>query len=76
MQRLDSQNVLSTTFYSTESTIDYAHRIAKILARRMNIPVYVGCSLKFPGLLVDEEMQSLTELIKVIMGEWSQRVQL
>jgi hypothetical protein len=47
--------------------------MAKILARRMSVPVYVGCSTKFSGLVVDEEMQSLAELTNIIMQKWSQR---
>lgn len=41
----------------------------------MNIPVYVGCSMRFPGLMVEEEMEGLTELMKVIMDQWTQHIQ-
>jgi hypothetical protein len=48
--------------------------MAKILARRMNIPVYVGCSMRLPGLVIEEEMDSLTDLTKAIMDRWSRDV--
>lgn len=63
---------MSTTLYSSEHNIDYAHRVAKILALRMDIPVYVGCSIQFSGLMVEEEIESFTMLMKVIMNEWDQ----
>jgi hypothetical protein len=48
--------------------------MAKLLSRRMNIPVYVGSSMKFPQLIVEEEMESLTQLTKVIMEQWNQHL--
>jgi hypothetical protein len=48
--------------------------MAKLLSRRMNIPVYVGSSMKFPQLIVEEEMESLTQLTKVIMEQWNQHI--
>lgn len=70
--RLNPQNIPSTTFYSSEDTIDHASRIAKILAQRMNVPVYVGCSMKLSGLMVEEQLGSLRELAEVIMEKWNQ----
>jgi hypothetical protein len=75
LQRLDRQHVLSTALYSSETTIDYANRVAKILAHRMNLPVYVGCSVNLLGSNIEEEMESLGELTKVIMAKWDQGLQ-
>ncbi|KAF7506288.1 hypothetical protein GJ744_012096 [Endocarpon pusillum] len=69
--RFDSRDVLNTTLYSSDDSIDHAIRMAKILARRMNTPVYLGCSMQFSGLVVEEQMQDLRELTKVIMDQWS-----
>lgn len=63
--------MLSTTLYSSEYSLDYATRLAKILALRMNTPVYVGCSMKLRGVTVDEEMGSFAELTRAVMDQWS-----
>ena len=73
-QRLDPRNMLSTTLYSSEYSIDYATRVAKILACRMNVPIYVGCSIKAPNLVADEEMESLAALTSLVMDQWNQLV--
>jgi uncharacterized protein YutE (UPF0331/DUF86 family) len=65
---------MSTPLYTSDSSIDYANRMAKILARRMDLPVYVGCSLNLSGVTTEEEMESLTALTKVIMAKWNARV--
>lgn len=74
LQRIDPQNVLCTTLYSSEQSVDYASRMAKLLARRMGLPVYLGCSVKFPGLLTTEEVESFMELTRAIMTQWNQYV--
>jgi hypothetical protein len=48
--------------------------MAKLLTRRMNVPVYVGSSMKFPELIVEEEMECFTRLTKVIMEQWNQHL--
>lgn len=73
--RLDPRNVLSTTLYSSDHTIDHANRMARILARRMNVPVYVGCSMMGARLTVEEEMESFTEVTKLITDHWNQHAQ-
>lgn len=37
-------------------SVDFATRIAKVVARRTGRPVYVGCSATFPNATVEEEM--------------------
>ena len=69
-QRLDEKNVLSTTLYESGSSIDYATRAAKILARRTKTPAYVGCSMNFAGTTVEEEMEGLTKVIDNVMAAW------
>ena len=69
-KRTNSRSVLSTTLY-TSSNVEYTTRMAKILARRMARPVYVGCSLD-PGALestVEEEMEGLSRIVDVVMEQ-------
>lgn len=73
VQRLDARNVISTALSTSVSSIDYAARLAKILARRMQSPVYVGCSMNFAGVAADEEMEGLTLAVHEIMQEWTRR---
>ncbi|KAE8380617.1 hypothetical protein BDV26DRAFT_290207 [Aspergillus bertholletiae] len=72
--RTNSRNTISTTLYNLPGSVEYATRIAKILARRMRIPVYVGCSIDPTalGLLVEEEMEGLTKIVDIIMQKWEE----
>jgi hypothetical protein len=54
--------------------VDYANRVAKILARKTMLPVYVGCSMDFSGLTVEEEIEGLTKVIETVMSNWNKRV--
>lgn len=74
LERLNSSNVISTVIYSSGSSVDYANRVAKILARKTMLPVYVGCSMDFSGLTVEEEIEGLTKVIETVMSNWNERV--
>ncbi|KAF7712627.1 Uncharacterized protein PECH_002877 [Penicillium ucsense] len=67
--RTSPNQTLSTTLYTTPSSIEYTTRVAKILARRMQRPVYVGCSIDPNGLgqTVEEEMEGLKYIVDLIM---------
>ncbi|KKK19357.1 hypothetical protein P175DRAFT_0432564 [Aspergillus ochraceoroseus IBT 24754] len=75
--RTSPRSTISTTLYTTPSTEEYATRIAKILARRMGSPVYVGCSIdpKALGLMVDEEMDGLSKIVDGVMAKWNEKKQ-
>lgn len=64
---------LSTPLYIREQTLENATRIAKILAKRLAIPVYVGNSMNFSGAggggMVEEEMEGVRKVIDVVMSE-------
>jgi hypothetical protein len=49
------------------SSIDYATRLSKILARRLRQPVYVGCSMSFAGLTAEEEMEGVAAVVGKIL---------
>ncbi|KAG0158389.1 20S proteasome chaperone domain-containing protein [Penicillium digitatum] len=70
--RISPKSTISTTLYTSPSSIEYTARIAKILAQRFSMPVYVGCSIDphGMGLEVAEEMEGLSKIINVIMEKW------
>lgn len=71
VKRTNARSVLSTTLY-TSVNVEYTTRLAKILARRMARPVYVGCSLDpgALGLMVEEEMEGLSRIVDMVMEQW------
>ncbi|RMZ92109.1 hypothetical protein DV736_g672, partial [Chaetothyriales sp. CBS 134916] len=70
--RIDATNVISTALSSSVTNIDYATRLAKILARRFNEPVYVGCSMDLAGVTVEEEMDGLKEIVDSVVNARAQ----
>ncbi|KAJ5359190.1 uncharacterized protein N7496_011603 [Penicillium cataractarum] len=70
--RTSSNATISTTLYTTPSSIEYTTRVAKILARRVRQPVYVGCSIDPNGLgqTVEEEMEGLTLIVNLIVEKY------
>ncbi|OCT50870.1 hypothetical protein CLCR_09229 [Cladophialophora carrionii] len=67
----DERNVISTALSTSGSSIDYATRMAKILARKMKRPVYVGCSMKIAGTTAEEEMEGFTAIVDQIVQKWN-----
>lgn len=41
----------------------------------MALPVYVGCSMNFSGLTVEEEMEGLTKVVEIVVNKWKERVE-
>ena len=74
LKRTNQSNVISTAIYSSDSSIDYANRVAKILARKTALPMYVGCSMNFSGLTVEEDMEGLTKVIDTVMARWKEKL--
>ncbi|KAG9526081.1 hypothetical protein KCV07_g623, partial [Aureobasidium melanogenum] len=64
---------LSTPLYTLPSSLDFADRLAKTLARRTNLPVQVGSSVNFSsagnGGSVEEEMEAFRQLVTVVLRE-------
>ncbi|KAJ5167406.1 uncharacterized protein N7482_006187 [Penicillium canariense] len=75
--RTSSNSTISTTLYTTPSSIEYTTRVAKILARRMRQPVYVGCSIDPNGLgqTVEEEMEGLASFVNLIVEKYEAQKQ-
>jgi hypothetical protein len=75
VQRVNPPNVISTPLYTSTSSIDYTNRTAKILARKMSMPVYVGCSINFSGITTDEEIEGLRKVIGMVLARWEEHQQ-
>lgn len=63
---------MSTALYTQPYTIDFATRLAKLLARKTGKPCYVGWSGGFTEMArggdVEEEMGALRNIGEVVVG--------
>lgn len=59
---------LSTPLYALPSSIEFATRVAKIIAKRTRKPTYVGCSVVFEGATVEEEMEGMQVAVTGILA--------
>lgn len=61
---------LSTPLYTQGGTLDFATRLAKLLAKKVGKPVYVGNSISFAGAgmggTVEEEMEGFRRCVEVV----------
>ncbi len=48
-------------------SIDFATRVAKVVARRTGLPAYLGCSVMFHGATVEEEVEGVKVAVEGIM---------
>ncbi|WZH47485.1 uncharacterized protein QYS62_008630 [Fusarium acuminatum] len=62
---------LSTTLYSSETSVEFTTRLAKLLARKSQLPVYVTNSISFAnagmGGTVEEEMEAFKTIVQVVV---------
>ncbi|KPM43532.1 hypothetical protein AK830_g2984 [Neonectria ditissima] len=69
--RLNAGQPLSTTLYSSEASVEFTTRLAKLLARKTELPVYVSNSMSFAnagmGGTVEEEMEALKAIANVTL---------
>ncbi|CAM1510033.1 Fc.00g003680.m01.CDS01 [Cosmosporella sp. VM-42] len=69
--RFDNAQPLSTVLYSSESSVEFTTRLAKLLARRTQLPVYVTNSTSFAnagmGGTVEEEMEAFKTIVEVTL---------
>ncbi len=72
-KRFNPQQPLATTIFTTEATLEFTTRTARILARRANRPVYVTNSMSFVnagmGGTVEEEMEALKNVIDIVSDQ-------
>lgn len=73
MQRLNDKEPLTTTLFSSESSLDFTKRLAKLVARRAQLPVYVMNSVSFAntamGGTVEEEMEAFKRVVGVTLDK-------
>ncbi|KAI1768687.1 hypothetical protein GGR53DRAFT_347292 [Hypoxylon sp. FL1150] len=71
--KYDPSQPLSTTIYSVEATLEFTTRLAKILAKKTQMPVYVGNSISFAntglGGTVEEEMEAFKKVVEVTLDK-------
>lgn len=69
-QRLNPAQPISTTLYVHEPTLEFTQRMAKLIAKRANMPVYVTNSSSFTncpeGGTVEEEMDVFKRVVDVV----------
>jgi hypothetical protein len=72
-QRINPGQALSTPLYTYESSVEFTTRLAKLLARKTQRPVYVGNSISFAsagmGGTVEEEMEGFRKVVEVVMDQ-------
>ncbi|KAI9802092.1 MAG: hypothetical protein M1833_002013 [Piccolia ochrophora] len=68
--RTNPKEVLSTPLYAVEATLEFTTRVAKVLATKLKVPVYVGSSIGGTlGGEVGEEVQVLKRVVEVVVGQ-------
>ncbi|KAF2148390.1 hypothetical protein K461DRAFT_282843 [Myriangium duriaei CBS 260.36] len=64
---------MSTTLYNVPSSLDFATRLAKVLARKTGKAVHVGSSVSFEssaqGGTVEEEMEGFRRIVETVMSQ-------
>ena len=72
-QRFNAQQPLATTLFSSESTVEFTTRLARLLARKAGMPVYVTNSMSLEntpmGGTVEEEMEAFKAIVDVVLGQ-------
>ncbi|KAJ4288474.1 hypothetical protein N0V90_011710 [Kalmusia sp. IMI 367209] len=70
--RTNPSDPLSTPLFTPQNTLDFTTRLAKVLARKLKRPVYVGNSMSFAsagmGGTVEEEMEGFRRVVEVVVG--------
>lgn len=70
-QRNNPSDPLSTPLFTPPNTLDFTTRMAKVLARKLDKPVYVGNSMSFAsagmGGTVEEEMEGFKRVVEVVV---------
>ncbi|KAG6006397.1 hypothetical protein E4U43_000441 [Claviceps pusilla] len=71
--RFDDKQPLATTLFPSESSIEFTTRLAKLLARRAQLPVYVTNSVSFAnagmGGTVEEELEAFKTIVEVTLDK-------
>ncbi|PTB35999.1 uncharacterized protein TrAFT101_009158 [Trichoderma asperellum] len=70
--RFNPQQAIATTLFSAESSLEFTTRVAKLVARKTQLPVYVtnSISLESTGMggTVEEEMEAFKGVAEAIIS--------
>ncbi|KAL1866357.1 hypothetical protein Daus18300_006821 [Diaporthe australafricana] len=71
--KLNPGQPLSTPLYTAGSSEEFSTRMAKLLAKKTRLPVYVANSMSFSstglGGTVEEEMEAFKRVVEVVTGK-------
>ncbi|KAI1354939.1 hypothetical protein F5Y01DRAFT_311315 [Xylaria sp. FL0043] len=80
LQKYNPNQPISTILYSAEATLEFTTRLAKILAKKTNMPVYVGNSISFAstglGGTMEEEMEAFKQVAAVAIHKLKSVIQI
>ncbi|KAL7795038.1 hypothetical protein V8C37DRAFT_375350 [Trichoderma ceciliae] len=70
--RFNRQQAIATTLFSAESSLEFATRVAKLVARRTELPVYVTNSISLESMgmggTFEEEMEVFKSVAEAILN--------
>lgn len=72
-QKYNPSQPLSTPLCTVEPTLEFTTRLARLLARKTQLPTYVGNSISFAstglGGTVEEEMEAFKKVVEVVVSK-------
>lgn len=72
-QKFNPAQPISTPLFSVESSLEFTSRLARLFARKTQLPVYVSSSMSFAGAglggTVEEEMEAFRKVVEVITSK-------
>lgn len=72
MQKFNSSQPLATNLFPHEPTLEFTTRMARLLARRTELPVYATNSISFVnagmGGTVEEEMEAFKNIVEIVLA--------
>ncbi|KAL7930611.1 hypothetical protein V8C35DRAFT_283367 [Trichoderma chlorosporum] len=70
--RFNHQQAIATTLFSAESSLEFTTRVAKLVARKAELPVYVTNSISLESMgmggTVEEEMEAFKSVAEAILS--------
>ncbi|KAF3109060.1 hypothetical protein TWF569_006132 [Orbilia oligospora] len=73
----NNKETICTPLILDMATLETTERIARILARRLQVPVYLGNSMNFAAMgaggSVEEEMGVVRDVVETVVGVWGKK---
>ena len=70
----NNKETICTPLIPDMATLETTERIARILARRLQVPVYLRNSMNFAAMgaggSVEEEMGVIRDIVETVVGVW------